>query len=184
MRTDLLQQEFGLSIRWRTFPLHPETPENGLDLADLFAGRMDIAGMLRRLEEVAAELGLPIGRRSRTYNSRLAQELGKWAEQQGAGEAFHQAVYRAYFIDGRNIALPQELAGVVAALGLDQEAARLAITERSYAADVDADWRRAGELGVTAVPTVLYRDRRLIGFRPYADYQRLVTGPPPDHRTG
>lgn len=184
MRTDRLREEFGLTIDWRVFPLHPETPEEGRDLAELFAGRMDIAAMLERLGAVAADLGLPIGKRSRTYNSRRAQELGKWAEEQGAGEAFHAAVYRAYFVNGSNIALPEELTTIAAIAGLDPEAAQQVIASRSHAAAVDADWQRAARLGVTAVPTVIYQGQALVGFRPYADYQRLVAASSPSTTTG
>ncbi len=176
MRTDRLREEFDLDIRWSVFPLHPETPEGGLELTDLFAGRMDVGAMLKRLSQVAAELELPIGQRTRTYNSRLAQELGKWAEEQGAGEAFHRAVYRAYFVDGCNIALPVALTAIVDEVGLDAELARQVIANRSYSASVDADWQRAAELGVTAVPTSIYRDQALVGFQPYANYRRLIDG--------
>ena len=86
MRTDRLQQEYGVRLRWSVFPLHPETPTEGRELADLFAGREAmIRDMQARLLQVAAAEGLPLVKRSRTYNSRLAQELGKWAEEQGRG---------------------------------------------------------------------------------------------------
>ena len=174
MRTDQLRKEFNLDIRLRVFPLHPETPEEGRDLADLFAGRVDIDAMLQRLYRVAHELELPIGPRSRTYNSRRAQELGKWAEERGVGEAFHDAVYRAYFVDGRNIALTTELVAIAEELGLDTTTARHVIESRSHAAAVDEDWARAANLGITAVPTVIYRERFLVGFQPYANYRRLI----------
>jgi predicted DsbA family dithiol-disulfide isomerase len=176
VRTDKLRKEFDLNIRWSVFPLHPETPEEGLELADLFAGQVDIDGMLKRLYHVADELDLPIGQRTRTYNSRRAQEIGKWAEEQGAGEAFHMAVYKAYFVDGRNIALPDELANITKEVGLDSEVALQVIDERSYAEAVDDDWHRATELGVTAVPTGIYQQRAIVGFQPYVHYRRLIEG--------
>jgi predicted DsbA family dithiol-disulfide isomerase len=176
VRTDKLRKEFDLNIRWSVFPLHPETPEEGLELADLFAGQVDIDGMLKRLYHVADELDLPIGQRTRTYNSRRAQEIGKWAEEQGAGEAFHMAVYKAYFVDGRNIALPDELANITKEVGLDSNVALQVIDERSYAGTVDADWHRAAELGVTAVPTWIYQQRAIVGFQPYVHYRRLIEG--------
>lgn len=176
MRTDKLRKEFDLNIRWSVFPLHPETPEDGLELTDLFAGKVDIDSMLKHLYQVAKELELPIGKRTRTYNSRRAQELGKWAEEQGAGEAFHRAVYRAYFVDGRNIALPDELANITKEVGLDSDVALQVIDEQSYAAAVDADWQRAKELGVTAVPTGIFQQRALVGFQPYVHYRRLIDG--------
>ena len=70
---------------------------------------MDIEKAKKRLKQVADELGLPWGDRKMTYNSRLAQELGKWAEEQGKGDTFHGAAFRAYFVDGLNIGKVAEL---------------------------------------------------------------------------
>ena len=104
MRTAQLCREFHRDVRYTLFPLHPETPEPGMSLDELFGGQFDIETMIARFRHVAEELELPFGDRTHTYNSRNAQELGKWAEEQGAGEAFHMAVYRAYYVDGCNIA--------------------------------------------------------------------------------
>ncbi|RII25258.1 MAG: hypothetical protein CXR30_18940 [Geobacter sp.] len=175
MRTERLQREYGVQLRWSAFPLHPETPTEGRELAELFAGRETmIRDMQARLLQVAATEGLPLTERSRTYNSRLAQELGKWAEAQGHGNEFHQAVYRAFFVDGVNIALADELVRIAAAIGLPADEARTVLVERSYATAVDADWQRATELGITAVPTHLCGGRRLTGFAAYEDFVRLI----------
>lgn len=177
MRIEQLRREFDLELRWTVFPLHPETPEEGLDLAELFAGRgLDLDAMAARLGAAAAEVGLPLGRRSRTYNSRGAQELGKWAEEQGRGEAFHAAAYRTFFVEGRNIAKPDALAAIAEKAGLSGKAALEALQDERFAAAVDADWVRARSLGVSAVPTLLYQGRSLVGFQPYPAFRRLVTG--------
>lgn len=177
MRTEQLCREFDLNLRHTVFPLHPETPAEGVELAELFAGRgVDLGAMRARLQTVAAELDLPLGARSRTYNSRRAQELGKWAEQQGRGAAFHAAVYQAYFVAGRNIALPSELAAIAAAVGLSPDQATRVLEDGSCAAAVDADWQRARTLGVTAVPTFRCRERQLVGFASYQALRRLVAG--------
>jgi predicted DsbA family dithiol-disulfide isomerase len=177
VRTEQLHREFDLELRHSVFPLHPQTPEEGLELAELFAGSgWDLAAMLARLQAVAAEVGLPLGERTRTYNSRRAQELGKWAEEQGRGEAFHSAVYRAYFVAGCNIALPAELAAIAAGVGLAADEARRVLETGSHAAAVDADWRRARALGVRAVPTFRYGGRQLVGFTPYPALRRLIAG--------
>lgn len=175
MRTERLQREYGVQLRWNAFPLHPETPTEGRELAELFAGREAmIRDMQARLLQVAATEGLPLTERSRTYNSRLAQELGKWAEVQGHGNEFHRAVYRAFFVDGVNIALVDELVRIAAAIGLPADEARTVLEERSCAAAVDADWQRAMELGITAVPTHLCGGRRLAGLAGYEDFVRLI----------
>lgn len=175
MRTERLQQEYGVQLRWSCFPLHPETPTEGRELADLFAGREAmIRDMQVRLQQVAAAEGLPLTERSRTYNSRLAQELGKWAEEQGHGDRFRHAVYRAYFVEGVNIALTEELVRLAAEAGLSADEARTVLTERRCAAAVDADWQRAVEMRITAVPTHLSGGKRLTGFAPYDDFVQLI----------
>ena len=177
MRTDRLREEFGLEFRLSMFPLHPETPDEGQSLAELFAGRYDIEAMMQRCIEVAKELDLPFGNRTHTYNSRRAQELGKWAEEQGHGEAFHMAVYRAYYVDGCNIALPKELAAIAESVGLNPDTALSTIDKQSYAAHVDSDWHRAREFGVTSIPTTIFQQRALVGFQSYENYRKLITSP-------
>jgi predicted DsbA family dithiol-disulfide isomerase len=170
-----LQREYGVELRWTVFPLHPETPEEGMELSELFAGReADIGAMQARLSQLAAAEGLPLAARTRTYNSRLAQELGKWAESRGTGDPFRSAVYRAYFVDGTNLALVDDLIRIAGTVGLAVEEARAVLVERRYAAAVDADWQRAGELRITAVPTHLCGGKRLAGFSSYDDFVRLI----------
>lgn len=175
MRTDRLQREFDVELHWRVFPLHPETPQEGRELSELFAGRdLDIRAMQERLLQVAAREGVPLSERSRTFNSRRAQELGKWAEEQGQGDAFRSAVYRAYFVEGRNIALDDELRLIAGSAGLPEHEAQVVLTSRSFAAAVDADWKLARELRINAVPTHLCDGRRLAGFSSYDDFVRLI----------
>ena len=67
-----------------------------------------------------------------TYNSRRAQELGKWAETKGCGDAFHNAVFRAYFADGRNIADENILGDIAHTVGLNANEARVVIADRTF----------------------------------------------------
>lgn len=159
------------------FPLHPEIPEEGQELSDLFRGRnFDIEAMQQRLAAVAGELGLPVARRTRISNSRRAQELGKWAESMGKGDEFRHCTYHAYFAEGRNIALLPELEAIAEAAGLPKDAVFDILAQNLFAGAVDADWARARELVVTAVPFHLFGERILVGFHPYEDYVKLVTG--------
>jgi predicted DsbA family dithiol-disulfide isomerase len=116
---------------------------------------------------------LPFGDRKMTFNSRLAQELGKWAEQMGKGQAFHDAVFRAYFADGRNIAEVNILVDIATSVGLDAAEANDVMAARTFKEAVDTDWARAYESGVTAVPTFLMNGQTLVGaqrFKALADF--------------
>ena len=125
-----------------------------------------------------AEEGLPYGDRTHTYNSRLAQEVAKWAETQPGGEAIHDAFYRAYFVSGLNLAATEVLLDVVGALGLDREVAREVIEQRTHADQVDLDWQRARELGVTGVPTFVVGRHGVVGAQPYEVLEKLVVEAP------
>lgn len=155
--------------------MHPETPEEGRTLEELFAGRdIDIPALLARLQRVAADLNLPWGRRTMTFNSRRATELGKWAEDLDRGDAFHDAVFKAYFRDGLNIADLAVLKNLCQDLGLDPAEAERVLLEESYKKVVDDDWAYARRLGITAVPTFVTRGRALVGAQPYQELERLI----------
>jgi predicted DsbA family dithiol-disulfide isomerase len=144
-------------------------------LADLFRGRdFDLETARLRLQQEAHRLGLPFGDRQMTYNSRRAQELGKWAESKGKGDAFHLAIFQAYFVQGRNIARTDELLAVCDAVGLSASAADEALADPRYAAAVDRDWQRSRTTAITAAPTFLAGGQRLVGAHPYAAIEKLV----------
>ncbi len=86
MRIDRLKKEYAIQTKWVFFPLRPDAPEDGISLEEIYAGRgVDIHQVRQRLNQVARELDLPFSERKMTYNSRLAQELAKWAESKGVG---------------------------------------------------------------------------------------------------
>ena len=163
-------------MAWLAFPLHPETPEEGVTLEELFKGRnFDVDAMMKNLKQVADGLGLPLGNRRKTYNSRLAQELGKWAAAEGREDAFHMAMFQAYFVDGKNLAKMDVLVDIVEGLSLDGRAARHVLEERTCKDAVDQDWQLAYARGVTAVPTFMANGMRLVGAQSYEALEKLIT---------
>ncbi len=162
-------------MKWVYFPLHPDTPAEGRSLEELFAGRdVDIQAMHIRMKGLMDAEGLPYGQRTHTYNSRLAQELGKWADTQPGFEAIHDALYRAYFVEGRNISDVEVLVKLAQLVGLSADTAREVLTERSFKDAVDADWAKSRKYGVTGIPTFVSGDYRVVGAQPYEVLQQLL----------
>ncbi len=114
-----------------------------------------------------AEQGLAYGERNKTYNSRLAQELGSWADTKTNGNELHQQLYRAYFVDNKNISDPEVLVSLVAETSLDANEAREALVTRAFSPRVDEDWSRAHQYGVTGVPTFVSAGLSVVGCQPY-----------------
>jgi predicted DsbA family dithiol-disulfide isomerase len=175
VRIERLKKEHGVKVEWVHFPLHPETPAEGRALADLFAGRgLDLKAMHAQMKARMDAEGLPYGERTHTYNSRLAQELGKWADTQPGGEAFHDAMFRAYFVEGRDISQPAVLLEIAQSVGLPVDAAREVLEKRTFKAAVDADWKLSRQYGVTGVPTFVVGRHGVVGAQPYEALEQLV----------
>ena len=150
------------------FPLHPDTPSEGLALKDLFAGRgLDLDAMHARMKSLMDGEGRPYNRRTHTYNSRLAQELSKWADTKPGFEKIHEALYKAYFVDLRNLADKRVLLDVAQSVGLPVEEAESILDNRTFKHEVDADWQKARQYGVTGVPTFAVNGSKVVGAQPY-----------------
>ena len=172
-----MEKECDLNVKWRAFPLHPDTPEQGRTLEELFKHKgipVDVDKMMKQLKITAAKLGLSLGNRKMTYNSRLAQEVGLWAETRGHGRQFHMEAFKAYFVDGKNIAQKDVLLDLIDGCGLDRNEGMKVIETREFSAAVDSDWELSRAKDVTAVPTFFMGLDRLVGAQSYETLKRLV----------
>ena len=176
MRIEKLRRKFDIDVKWVHFPLHPETPDEGMTLESLFAGRdYDLEASYRRMKGLMDDEGLDYSPRTHTYNSRLAQELGAWADTVEGGEALHEAFYRAYFVDGKNIGDEATLLGIVGAAGLPVGEAREVLRERRFRDAVDGDWERSRKLGVSGVPTFAAGGYGVVGAQPHETLEKFLT---------
>jgi predicted DsbA family dithiol-disulfide isomerase len=140
--------------------------------------------MREHVKQAADEAGLPFTERLKTFNSRLAQELGKWAERKEKGDFFHHAVFKAYFADGTNIAKIPALVDIAISIGLPREESEAVLVNRTFKADVDEDWSLSQRNGITAVPTFVMNKDRLIGAQPYEMLDGLMKDNGVRKRTG
>jgi predicted DsbA family dithiol-disulfide isomerase len=168
-RVEKLKQSLGVEVQWRFFPLHPDTPQEGLLLKDLFAGRnFDIDAAQARLKQLMDAEGLKFNQRTHTYNSRLAQELAK------AFDQLRDPLYKAYFEDARNIGDVDVLVDIAQSAGIPASDAREVLTARTFKEAVDSDWERARRYGITGVPTFVAGNQKLVGAHPYEMLEKLV----------
>ena len=176
MSIDRLKANFAIDVRWVFFPLHPDTPPEGMSLEDLFPGR-DLTPFRQRMQGLMREAGLAYGERTHTYNSRLAQELAKWAESKLDGEALdglHRSLYEAYFVSGSNIGNIEVLVNIAQESGLDASEARAILESRSFEKQIDADWEQAVQSGVTGVPTFVAQELVVVGCQPYEILEKFM----------
>ncbi len=179
MSIERLKKEYEIQVKWRAFPLHPDTPEQGRTLEALFQKKgleVDVDKMMASLTRTATKFGLELGDRKMTYNSRLAQEIGLWAETKKRGHQFHMETFKAYFAQGLNIADKEVLSVLIKRSGLDPEEGMKIIETRAFSDAVDSDWALSKAKNVTAVPTFFMGTDRLVGAQPYEALKKLVNG--------
>lgn len=147
-----------VTVRYHSFQLMPELSREPVDLADLLVEkrgfpRDQVASMHAGVTARAAALGLDYRLdRAVTVNSRDAHRLAHFAATAGRqGEMVHR-LFKAYFTDGLDIADHDALADMAAELGLDRDKALAALKSGAFDDEVEADLRRARELGVSGVP--------------------------------
>jgi predicted DsbA family dithiol-disulfide isomerase len=107
---------------------------------------------------VGAGVGIPFAfdRIRRTPNTRDAHRLIRWAAAQALADPVVEALFRAYFLDGRDIGDRAVLAEVAGAAGLDAAEARRWLDGNADIEPVLAEDRGARRLGINAVPCFIF----------------------------
>lgn len=161
-----------MHLSWRGFELHPEIPVGGID-----ANRMWPEAVRRayhvRLKQRADELGLPFQELTdHIPNTRAALAVSEWARAQGEDAllAFRERAMNAWWARGEDIESPTVLRRLAEAAGLDGDAAVAASTDEAWLARVWAMRDEAAERSVTAIPTVLIGEQRVIGCQTWETF--------------
>ena len=174
-RVKKIKNNFDINIKLVHFPLHPETPQEGRTLLELFQSNPDdIKEKNIRMKGLMDQEELPYIDRTHTYNSRLAQEIGAWAETIQKNTSIHDSFFEAYFVKGLNIGLEEVILDVVSNSGLDINEARSVIKDRTFKKNIDEDWKKSNEYGVTGVPTFVYSGQSLVGAQPYENLVQFL----------
>lgn len=89
-------------------------------------------------------------------------------------EAYVHAVFRAYWVDGRNVGEPEVLGEVAAGLGLDRHEFLTAIEQGEVKERLKQETEAAWTRGVFGAPTFFYRDEMLWGNDRLPMLERLI----------
>jgi len=173
--------EHPLLIEWHPFQLNPEMPREGADrrsyLDAKFGGRDKAASAYARVATAAAGAGLQIDfdRMDRVPNTLDAHRLIHWAGIEQAQGPVVDALFRAYFTEGRDIGNRDVLCDIADTAGMDA-----ALVGRLLASDADEDAIRARDahsrqMGVTAVPTYIVDQRHAVpGAQPPEFWEQVI----------
>lgn len=123
---------------------------------------------------LAAQLGVEMRFPPFKPRSRRAHEAAEFARAHDAFGAMRVALFRTFFVEGRDLADVDVLVDVGAAVGLDPGALRTALEEGRYTPRVVEQEGIAARLGVSAVPTVVIGEIAVQGVQPYEVLRRVL----------
>ncbi len=160
-----LQQlpDSNIEVRWHPYQLDPTIPPEGIArrvyLERKFGAR--VAEIYTRVAAAGRQAGLDFAfdRIERSPNTLDAHRLIRWSQSVGKQDAVVERLFRAFFIEGRDIGDRAVLVDAASEAGMEAD-----VVERLLAGDADKDAVReeiasAQRLGVTGVPFFIFAGR-------------------------
>jgi predicted DsbA family dithiol-disulfide isomerase len=168
-------------IAYHPFQLNPDMPPGGMDrqayLEAKFGGPEAAAEVYARIDAAARETGIEIdwARITRTPNTLDAHRLIHWAGIEGRQLPVVDALFRAYFEEGRDIGTAEVLADIADATGMDAAMVHRLLASDGDRAEIAARDAHARERGVTGVPTHIIAEQHVVpGAQPTELWLRLI----------
>ena len=172
-----LQTTHPVTIRWHAYELRPEgaPPVPPAYRARIEQSRPQIDQMFRE------QYGVTLKHGPFEIVSRRAHVANAWAcaQDEAAGERFHDFAFRAFWVDGADVSSLNVLRACATAAGLDADAleAMLASPELSapFEADVNAGIEQAYAMNLSGVPAMIFQHRYLVpGAVPAGTLRQIV----------
>lgn len=156
-------QEPAPQVSWQPFQLNPDLDPQGMPRADYIARKFGArgGGVYARVAAVGLQVGIAFAfdRITRQPNTVAAHSLIALAGEKGLQEAMVEALFRAYFIDGVDLSSRADLIKIATGAGLSQAEAERAIDDDVLRARMEAEDRRAREIGVEGVPFFIFNGK-------------------------
>lgn len=174
-------------IEWHPFQLNPDMPPEGMDRRDYleakFGGKEQAVQVYAQIAEHAEGIGLDLdlGAITRTPNTLDAHRLIHWAGLERKQGAVVDALFSAYFQEGRDIGDRATLSEIAGRVGLDAEVIARTLETDNDAEDIRRRDSHARARGVTGVPTFIVAEHHVVaGAQPpelWAQVIEELTGP-------
>lgn len=167
-------------VIWHPYELNPETPEEGEDRLEYLHARYGperVEMIDERLNAIAESEGFSFNWKgaSRIPNTFKAHRLISYAQSQGQGHAVADALFRAYFLDGRDIGDEATLIAIGVECGLDKAALGEYFESNLGVAQLRAEEDDARHSGLRGVPYYLINRHPMYGAQETEIFMKVLT---------
>jgi predicted DsbA family dithiol-disulfide isomerase len=163
---DRLKEEFDVDVEWKGFELNPETPKEGK-----MRVKESISENVKRLAE---EVNLTFNPRSIISNSKLSLKTGEFAKKKNKFEEYHEATFKAYFQDTKDIGNINVIKKIIEKIDLDKTELKKYLNTNEADKILDRYKIEAKKDGIYAVPTFIVGNKKIIGVQPYNIIRKVI----------
>jgi predicted DsbA family dithiol-disulfide isomerase len=155
-------------VAWRPYQLNPEMPPEGMDrkayIATKFGGDARADQIYQRVRDAGQSAGIDFdfAAMTRTPNTINAHRLIGLAGRAGKQDAVVEALFRAYFLEGKDIGDSDVLAGIAATAGLAGKVVRDYLAGRDDVERVESEDAMARKMGIQGVPCFIFNRKYAI----------------------
>ncbi len=169
------------AIEWHPFQLNPDMPADGMDrrayLEGKFGGKEGAVRAYAPVVEHAEKAGLKINFEAmqRTPNTLNAHRLIHWAGIEGRQTAAVSALFKAYFVDARDIGDAEVLADIADGIEMDASVVTRLLATDEDMEDIRKRDAHSREMGINSVPTFIVGGRHAVpGAQPPELWKKVL----------
>jgi predicted DsbA family dithiol-disulfide isomerase len=167
-RAMALRPDVSFEVFWRPYRLDPTIPREGVDrrayLKAKFGDtpRSSAMGDAIRSEGAGEGIEFAFDKIAKSPNTLDSHRLVRWSASAGVQDQVVERLFRAYFIEGKDIGDAAVLAAVAADAGMDGELVASLLASDADLESVEREAGLANEMGITGVPTFIFDSKLMI----------------------
>ena len=163
-----LKDQIEFEINWKPYELHPEIPQNGYDkklyLQQKFGDLSGRQSPYKQIEEIGDSLGFEFNfsKTERIPNTFNAHRLLWKAKREGLQTELSEALFKAYFTDGRDVGYVEVLSDIANEVGIDKEKSKKFLLSKEGGQETADEEMNFIEKSIGAVPTYFINNKYII----------------------
>ena len=160
-----LKEEVTFDINWKAYQLHPEIPKEGFDKEEYKKIKFGDSSASKGRFDFIAEEGKKVGiefnfnKSQNLPNTFLAHRLLWFSKSKGIQDLMAEALFNAYFSDGRDVGSMNELISISIENGLNKEEIKDFLKSDIGTREVSREELRAREMNIFSVPTYIFNKK-------------------------
>jgi predicted DsbA family dithiol-disulfide isomerase len=163
-----LKPEIAFDVHWRPFRLDPTVPKQGMERKAYMrlkigeGPEIDERGEAIRVLGEQEGIAFNFGLIARTPNTTDSHRLIRWAGTAGVQNTIVEALFSAYFEDGRDIGDPATLEWIAVQAGMDGDLVRELLAQDADRELVEREDALARRMGIQGVPAFIFANKYLV----------------------